>query len=78
MIWQNLREAKFLHGADPRSYKFFVLGTYNFAKIMIFTCGSAGHNLVRVFVVVVVVVVLGTILKFLHFLPLEGAKGNIR
>ena len=39
----------------------------------IFTCGStAGLNLVRV------VVVLGTILIFLHFLPLEGAKGNIR
>ena len=40
--------------------------------ISIITCGSAGHNLVRV-LVVVVVVVLGTILKFLHFLPLEGA-----
>ena len=38
----------------------------------LFTCGSAGDNLARV------VVVLGTILKFLHFLPLEGAKGNIR
>ena len=32
----------------------------------------------RVVVVVVVVVVLGAILNFLRFLPLEGAKGNIR
>ena len=44
-------------------------------SIKIFTCGStASLKLVRV----VVVVLVGTILKFLHFLPLEGARGNIR
>ena len=42
----------------------------------VFTCGHAGHNMVRVVVVVVVVLLLllGTILKFLSFWPLEGAK----
>ena len=42
---------------------------------LIFNCGSAGHNMVRVVVVVaVLLLLLGTILKFLSFWQLEGAK----
>ena len=46
-----------------------------FKILNIFTCGHAGHNMVRVVVVVVVVLLLlvGTILKFLSLWPLEGA-----
>ena len=55
------------------------LFTMALPDVPVFTCGStAGHNLVRVVVVVVLLLLLGTILNFLHFLPLEGAKGNIR
>ena len=48
--------------------------SFSFTQVRknIFTCGHAGHNMVRV--VVVVVVLVGTILKFLSFWPLEGAK----
>ena len=47
--------------------------------ILVFTCGHAGHNMVRVVVVVVVLLLLlllllGTILKFLSFWAQEGAK----